>query len=339
MRSTKTANRKRAASAKWKAGDRARAALGETSPTNVNLPPLPLDCWRIIMELALGQRTLAKFGPSGAVVSARDYYGNVACGDFASIRVLRLVSRAWNAAASQLVRAIRLGPRPMKEIHDFSPIADLFPNAARIFYHYRRVQDEQPMKELGERLVAHWKLRHPESLRTVPITTIPDEFTEGIIERRVFHTRNDGTETHGFIHIMETSAVLSDADAWCIFNMDEMCDMLCRTIEANPEYRPPKRIPIYIRCVRDDRPYSNTICSEQLPALAALTAHIDLHIFTYYKLNDSTIQTLRQHFPGVIIHACRETISSFAIYQPNVRADADEYQKLWEIGATVPLIG
>lgn len=373
----KNSAKKRAVDSDWKTSDRVRAALVEATQamdrallvlrdrpdasvalagdfrsqivassaalaqsvtrvgTDYNLPALPNDCWRIIMELALGQRTCATFGAGGRVNEARDYYGNITQSGFASIRPLRLVSRAWNRMASQLVRSLFLENGHSKTIRHPLSMADTFPNVARIRFRAPEIHAEygRHVEQLRQRLHARWIERHPGSGSREIITALhPCEFLDVGMRQRFFHTFNDQLVCHAFAYrLIQNDTTLHHADAWCITGAPTLDKLL-----ENTDLPPKTHIPVVFRHLFRHE----TMCiSEWENKYKDITSMIDLHIVTYDPPVDLVIDYLIKCFASVTIHISEAMSLPWTKYQPNVRADAHHYEKIWTIGAAVPVIG
>jgi hypothetical protein len=111
----------------------------------VELPRLPNECWRIVMEFVLERRTTAKFG-----VEPREWWPVASYVLSNRIGSLRLVSRAWCRLASDLVQSIRV-PTEFMRLYQPSGIASLFPHTRLIQYTIRpkyAKQDKQAIKDL-----------------------------------------------------------------------------------------------------------------------------------------------------------------------------------------------
>lgn len=122
------AEHKRKADEGWLASDAKTQAVQ-------TIPSLNNDCIRAIMELALGQRTLATYGADGrTVVESRDYYGErltprrEKAG--VSIHTLRRVCRKWERIASSLVRTAKVGMDAEAAL--ILRIPSLFPNVVTL---------------------------------------------------------------------------------------------------------------------------------------------------------------------------------------------------------------
>lgn len=303
--------------------------------TDYDLPPLPIDCWHIIMELALGQRTCATFGLGGRVNEARDYYGNITQSGFASIHPMRLVSRAWNRIASQLVRSLYLDNGLSKKIRHPLSIADTFPNVTRIRYHSPENADQYAdfVGKLRDTLEKRWKVQHPGSMRTIATPThntcVP---TDGYV--RVFTTRSDRDEFHIFAGNCLVLHTLCHVDACCISNATVLDKLLYNTKKSSPTLK--RRIPVVVRELFEHQ----TMCIADWESnYPDITAMIHLHIVTHQEPVDLVMDYLIKCFASVTVHTSEKQIPAWAKYQPNVYADAHHYQKLWRIGAAVPVIG
>lgn len=375
----KKASKKRAADSDWKTSDRVRAALVSVNTaveqalrvlhslpdasvplagdfrsqivasssalaqsvarvgTDYNLPPLPTDCWRIIMEFALGQRTCATFGPSGCVNEARDYYGNITQSGFASIHPMRLVSRAWNRIASQLVRSLYLDNGLSKKIRHPLSIADTFPNVTRIRYRALANADQYAVfvGKLRNTLKKQWEVQHPGSLRTIVTSAHTfGGFVGGAFESRVFTTRGNQDECHAFASNHPIKHTLCHAEAWCVCDAAVLDNLLDNTKKSGLTLG--RRIPVVVRELFE----SETMCiSDWESNYHDITAMIHLHIISHQEPVDLVMDYLIKCFASVTVHTSEKQIPAWAKYQPNVYADAHHYQKLWRIGAAVPVIG
>jgi hypothetical protein len=70
------------------------------------IPVLPTDCWRIIMEFALDRRSAATFGTDAQINEPYVWLRAQSAERTQTLHTLRLVSRNWCGAATQLVRTI-----------------------------------------------------------------------------------------------------------------------------------------------------------------------------------------------------------------------------------------
>lgn len=373
----KKSTKKRAADSDWKTSDRVRAALVEATQaidrallvlrdrpdasvalagdfrsqivassaalaqsvtrvgTDYNLPALPNDCWRIIMELALGQRTCATFGAGGRVNEARDYYGNITQSGFVSIRPLRLVSRAWNRMASQLVRSLYLDNGASKKVRHQLSIADTFPNVARICYYASEIWEQYAefAEKLRCKLQDRWEARHPGSLRTVVITPA-QTFTNTLFDLRVFATRNNQEERHVFVGNCQIQHTLHYADVWCIRSAFALDGLMRNTSKSN---RPLEKC-IHV-VMRELFEYETMCVAEWESNFKDITTMIHLHIVVRKEPVNLVLDYLIKCFASVTIHISAQQSLLFANYHTHTRADAHHYEKIWTIGAAVPVIG
>ena len=89
-------------------------------------PVLPTDCWRIIMEFVLDRRTMASFGTGGQINEPHTWFRAQSSERTEMLHTLRLVTRNWCGAASQLVRTIHIAVR---KVADCSVTTRVFPRA------------------------------------------------------------------------------------------------------------------------------------------------------------------------------------------------------------------
>lgn len=302
--------------------------------TDYDLPALPNDVWRIIMELALGQRTCATFGAGGRINEARDYYGNVTQTGFASIHTLRLVSRAWNRMASQLVRSLFLENGHSKRIRHPLSMADTFPNVSMIRFHAPENNTEyrRHVEQLRARLHKQWSERHPDSCREIIVPDGRDHFLQPGVHRRFFHTFANKTICHAFAYYgAPQHATIQGADAWCISGMPTLDTLFKNTVEPLRT-----RIPVVIR---QPFHFESACVAGWKTKYMAITSMIDLHIVAYEGPIDRVMDDLFGCFASVTIHIYGFYLLHWSKYQPNVHADAHHYLNLPVIGAVVPVIG
>lgn len=123
---------KRAVDAEWE--------TSASKTREADIPQLNDDCIRLLLELALGQRTLATYGADGRVIESRNYYGSPHWMEpddrpSGSIHTFRQVCRKWERIASLLVRTARVSDNDNPD--EILSIPKLFPNATTLNRTYK----------------------------------------------------------------------------------------------------------------------------------------------------------------------------------------------------------
>lgn len=315
----------------------ASAFAANMSRTTVDyeMPTLPMDCWRIIMELAVGHRTLATFGPGGTVNEACDYYGSPFHGDYASLHSLRLVSRAWNATASTLVRGIVLDNKDSKKVRHPLSIAQTFPSVIRIKYKARACAGyKEYISTLVATLKVQWNKRYPGSTRTIVVQGTY-HFLNDLAYTVRMQARNGNISRHAFVYrALGDGHTLNDADGWHINRWEQFFQLYENTARAGG---------LTQRCfvfVHDDNNIGGRLAAEAHKDAQNLDGRlIELHIGVDKGGRAASLGAIQEHgsFASVTFHTTTAA-APFLSHCKNVYVDLAKYDKLRSKHIVFPLL-
>lgn len=200
---------------------------------------LPDDCLRIVLELALSQRTMSVYRADGTVSEPRDYY-DVEWLDSCSIHTMRRVSKQWNRVASSLVRTIRTHDYWFKSMPPPGALLALFPNATAVSCNPHSSTSMAAADALVRDMKQCWNTRYGSA--AVHITSIVRAQNEGNISSFMFQRRirrRDGTFVTHRIGPVDS---LSRADVFRL-NVNNFINALESYAPIEP---PPHKIRVYL---------------------------------------------------------------------------------------------
>lgn len=329
---------KRAADDEWVQSDAKSQASAEAE--RPEMPHLNDDCIRVVMELALGQRTLATYGADGhTVVEARDYYGSPywPATHFwhGSIHTFRLVCRSWNRIASPLVRVVIF--REEMSLDLIIRLPKLFPDASTIVWSRN---EHFPSRDL---VCDSFDDHRRRILPNCPPCTFVDcaKAANPHVLVRALLARNNTIvrDTHAEYDLWD--GLNSESRAYRFRSWKYFCQTLSATTPAN--FSPNAVIAMFVEA-GDPEQHRKTFdrISQLKESLAKAQAagflqHIQLHLMIDSSDRDAFITQAQTFFPHkFIIHTSFKPSwrsgSPFhkrSTFAPNVFFDAPMYRALW----------
>lgn len=243
-----------------------------SAPSGAAVLALPDDCLRIVLELALSQRTMSVYRADGSVSEPRDYY-DVAWLDSCSIHTMRCVSKQWNRVASSLVRTIRIRGHLFKNVLPSWDVTGLFPNATAISYNPHAPVSVQAAEETSRIMKRRWDMRYGGIPDHITLVAKPEHNNNGY--RRLFHRvirRRDGT----FVtHQIGAVASLSHAD---VFRLNVQLFAILLAQYVPPTEPRQSKIRVYLDDVEHWRDSDHLDRVEKIPANIRMM--FDIHIMT-----------------------------------------------------------
>lgn len=332
---------KRAADAEW-----------ETSAPNApknDVPQLNDDCIRLLLELALGQRTRATYGADGRVVESRDYYGSPywPATHFwhGSIHTFRRVCRQWNKIASSLVRVVII--REEMSPASIMYLPTLFPNASTI--DWSRNTSFPDRASINRGFDAHRHIIMPKcpscTFDVYTDNSNPRDIVRNILARNNTIVRNIHAKyglTQGLCSEFHVYRFRSWQYFYPTLNLTESTNLVAGTIvtvfveEGDPTQH-------YDTCKIISRLTESLVRAQA----AGILQHIQLHLMIDSCDRADFILDAQAFFPRkFVIHtsfkASRRSGSPFhkrSSFAPNVFFDAHMYRALWASqGLIEPLV-
>lgn len=311
-----------------------RAAAAPVPPpkTKTKLPQLPSDCVRIIMELALGQRTEATFGPGGIVNRTHVLYGlfDQERATSTSIGTLRRVCRRWAEIGAPLVRAMRITAANIRYMPQPKEVAEKFHNVQAVSLSQPAYGVDKARKfcaALAPLLDAQWRDTHKITCRVVRVPWIED-FKERMAASviRTIPCSRDGDVVRHYLCRVETLQSLFYANVWRFDSQQIAAVMMGHFIAMTPvESINNRRVRVQLFL---DRVLQKSLYAALLNMPRALRDAIELHLIILVPYPHDLLPLQAFFLAPIVVHCLPKARKRFSAFEPHVYGDGTLYQKL-----------